>query len=71
MTSVVKRSVINLPDAALSRIYKAIIRRHLDYAITNNKSNNESFKFSLEKVQCTHIIFSHIVLANRISLRFQ
>ena len=50
MTSVVKRSFINLPDAALSRICKAIIRGHLDYAITNDKPNNQPLKFRLEKV---------------------
>ena len=57
MTSVVKKSFIYLPDAALSRIYKTIIRRHLDYAMTIYKPNNESFKFQKKSNVLVYTLF--------------
>ena len=69
MTSVVKRSFINLLDAALLRICKAIIRCHLDYGITNDKPNDQIQ--TRKSLMYSSILVSHIVLANRISLEFQ
>ena len=59
MIGVIKRLSVNLPGDTLLRIYKLLIRPHLDYGdIIHDKPNNESFKNKIENIQykaCTAI----------------
>ena len=52
MITVIKRLSVNLPCDALLKIYKSFIRPHLNYGdIIYDKTNKESFKNKVEKIQ--------------------
>ena len=52
MIGVIKRLSVNLPRDVLLKIYKSVIRPHLDYGdIINDKPNKESFKNKIGNIQ--------------------